>query len=364
MSLSSILCGQFHVKAFKVASPLPGLSQTGFRQALRPQCRWNLARMARIFILRALLLRPVGLIWVWSCADSGWGPCRWSCTERRSGPPSSSERGASTGRWGCPASATGHGQWVDALGVVRAAIYCESNPPRCAPGRRWGSRTGWPRRCGPLPRCSGPAQAGWCSLGRWCCLCVSSQTGSPPDRLTKTTTKSLNKRPESFGGWSELCVTIWSWLEGLIAHWGSPWYRLGSRGRASLCTAGARSSSPGPSGGVWSSAPWWRSSPTPCGSASWSWIDRRSRCCAASPVGASTGSSSPGHAPGKENSKGKVPGWDEESSTEISHSKHLFSSDHGDDGDALFPHHLPEVLTRVWQGPLRGDVVPLLSTCR
>lgn len=40
---------------------------------------------------------------------------------------------------------------------------------------------------------------------------------------------------------------------------------------------------------------------------------------------------------------------------------HFFSSDHGDDGDALFPHHLPEVGTRVRQGTLRGDVAPLLS---
>lgn len=40
---------------------------------------------------------------------------------------------------------------------------------------------------------------------------------------------------------------------------------------------------------------------------------------------------------------------------------HLFCSNHGDDGDALFPHHLPEVLTRVRQGTLRGDVAPLPS---
>lgn len=43
--------------------------------------------------------------------------------------------------------------------------------------------------------------------------------------------------------------------------------------------------------------------------------------------------------------------------------KHLFSSDHGDDGNTLFPHHLPEVLTRVRQGTLRGNVAPLLPTC-
>lgn len=41
---------------------------------------------------------------------------------------------------------------------------------------------------------------------------------------------------------------------------------------------------------------------------------------------------------------------------------HLFSSDHGDDGDTLLPHHLPEVLTRVRQWTLRGNVAPLLST--
>lgn len=43
-------------------------------------------------------------------------------------------------------------------------------------------------------------------------------------------------------------------------------------------------------------------------------------------------------------------------------STHLFSSDHGDDGDALFPHHLPEVQACVRQGTLRGNVAPLLST--
>lgn len=39
---------------------------------------------------------------------------------------------------------------------------------------------------------------------------------------------------------------------------------------------------------------------------------------------------------------------------------HLFSCDHGDDGDSLLPHHLPEVLTRVRHGTLRCDVAPLL----
>lgn len=41
---------------------------------------------------------------------------------------------------------------------------------------------------------------------------------------------------------------------------------------------------------------------------------------------------------------------------------HLLSSDHGDDGDTLLPHHLPEVLTRVRQRTLCGNVGPLLST--
>lgn len=45
-------------------------------------------------------------------------------------------------------------------------------------------------------------------------------------------------------------------------------------------------------------------------------------------------------------------------------SVYLFSCDHGDDGDSLFPHHLPEVLARVRQGTLCGDVAPLLSTDR
>lgn len=131
------------------------------------------------------------LIWVWSCADSGSGPCRWSCTERRSGPPSSSGHGASTGLWGCPAPGKVQRQWVNTHpsggggGVWRKwpAFDSVRNSPRCAPGRRSGSRPGWPLQCGPRPRCSGPAQAGWCSLGHWCCLCVSSQTGSPPGRL-------------------------------------------------------------------------------------------------------------------------------------------------------------------------------------
>lgn len=41
---------------------------------------------------------------------------------------------------------------------------------------------------------------------------------------------------------------------------------------------------------------------------------------------------------------------------------HLFRSDHGNDGNPLLPHHLPEILTGVGEGTLRGDVVPLLST--
>ena len=41
---------------------------------------------------------------------------------------------------------------------------------------------------------------------------------------------------------------------------------------------------------------------------------------------------------------------------------HLLSSDHPDDGDALLPHHLPEVLTRVGHGTLRRDVAPFLSS--
>lgn len=43
-------------------------------------------------------------------------------------------------------------------------------------------------------------------------------------------------------------------------------------------------------------------------------------------------------------------------------STYLFGSDHGNDGDTLFPHHLPEILTRVLHGTLRGNVIPLLPT--
>lgn len=40
------------------------------------------------------------------------------------------------------------------------------------------------------------------------------------------------------------------------------------------------------------------------------------------------------------------------------HSPYLLRSDHGDHVGSLLPHHLPEVMARVRQGPLRGDVVP------
>lgn len=41
---------------------------------------------------------------------------------------------------------------------------------------------------------------------------------------------------------------------------------------------------------------------------------------------------------------------------------YLFSCDHGYNIHPLFPHHLPEVMARVWQRPLGSNVVPLLST--
>lgn len=57
--------------------------------------------------------------------------------------------------------------------------------PHCALDRLSGFQTGWPLRSVPLQHCSGPELVGWCSLGHWCCLCVSLQTGSPPGRLEK-----------------------------------------------------------------------------------------------------------------------------------------------------------------------------------
>lgn len=151
-------------------------------------------------------------------------------------------------------------------------------------------------------------------------------------------------------------------------HWGSLWSLQDSRGQASLYTAGARQSFPGPSGGVWSLGLWWRSSLTPCGTASWSWNDRTSPCCASSQVGANSGSSFLCHSPrGSEwhTKKGQSGLWwgiFRKCRVVNMKTMHLFSSNHGDDGDTLFPHHLPEVLTRVWQRTLRGNVAPLLST--
>ena len=43
-------------------------------------------------------------------------------------------------------------------------------------------------------------------------------------------------------------------------------------------------------------------------------------------------------------------------------SPYLFRSDHGDHVGSLLPHHLPEVMARVRQGPLRGYVVPFRPT--
>lgn len=40
------------------------------------------------------------------------------------------------------------------------------------------------------------------------------------------------------------------------------------------------------------------------------------------------------------------------------HSPYLFRGDHGDHVGSLLPHHLPEVMARVRQGPLGGNVVP------
>ena len=44
------------------------------------------------------------------------------------------------------------------------------------------------------------------------------------------------------------------------------------------------------------------------------------------------------------------------------HSPYLLRGDHGDHVGSLFPHHLPEVMACVWQGPLSGDVVPFCPT--
>ena len=35
---------------------------------------------------------------------------------------------------------------------------------------------------------------------------------------------------------------------------------------------------------------------------------------------------------------------------------------HDNDAGVLLPHHLPEVVASVWQGPLSGDVVPFCPT--
>lgn len=44
------------------------------------------------------------------------------------------------------------------------------------------------------------------------------------------------------------------------------------------------------------------------------------------------------------------------------HSPYLLRGDHGDHICSLLPHHLPEVVARVWQGPLGGYVVPFRPT--
>lgn len=44
------------------------------------------------------------------------------------------------------------------------------------------------------------------------------------------------------------------------------------------------------------------------------------------------------------------------------HSPYLLCGDHGDHVCSLLPHHLPEVVARVWQGPLGGYVVPFRPT--
>lgn len=41
---------------------------------------------------------------------------------------------------------------------------------------------------------------------------------------------------------------------------------------------------------------------------------------------------------------------------------YLLSCDHGYNIHPLLPHHLPEVVARVWQRPLGSNVVPLLSS--
>lgn len=42
---------------------------------------------------------------------------------------------------------------------------------------------------------------------------------------------------------------------------------------------------------------------------------------------------------------------------------YLLCRHHGDHVGALFPHHLPELVARMWQWPLCGYVVPLHTAC-
>lgn len=135
----------------------------------------------------------------WSCGGTGWGPCRWSCTETKSEPSSSSECVASAGPLGhLVAETDGHGVWGRLLCFIKIhkdgkatkkmlwSVFVKVRKlPHCALDRLSWSQIGWPLQSVPLRHCSGPVQVGWCSLGHWCCLCVSSQTGSPLGRLEK-----------------------------------------------------------------------------------------------------------------------------------------------------------------------------------
>lgn len=228
---------------------LPGLSKTDFRKVLTPQCSRKAINTTRVFLLWSHLLcsyeSGVAQIVDENLVDEavlskGLDHHHPLGTKLQQDVGDVQHLKTVQQRWVYTHPGGGR-KFTD--------YYFDRNSPRYAPGRRSGSRTGWPPRCGPLQRCSGPAQAGWCFLGHWCCSCASSQTGSPPGRLKDNGTVIFHRRTLRWLSWT------FEWLSyheyRVVAHWGSLLCHLGNRDLASLCTAGARSSSPGPSGGVW-----------------------------------------------------------------------------------------------------------------
>lgn len=96
--------------SFSLAWFSPNASLTRFIQLHHHSAVWtclNLEKLhPRIFCDDRVCwaVHTLELIWAWSCGDTGWGPCRWSCTEQRSEPSSFSGHAASTGLLGYPAS--------------------------------------------------------------------------------------------------------------------------------------------------------------------------------------------------------------------------------------------------------------------